>query len=57
MMVIIWKDIYRKSVKQKSPVKNYFIPLEIQKDKFLTKRYTIVLLPPIHNTLRYYRYI
>jgi hypothetical protein len=43
MALNIWKDIYMRSVRKKVQFKNTLYFRKYKKDKFLTKRYTILL--------------
>jgi hypothetical protein len=49
MALNIWKDIYMRSVRKKVPLKNTLYFGKYKKDKFLTKRYTILILFTIRN--------
>jgi hypothetical protein len=44
MALNIYKDIYRRSIQKKVPLKNTLYFRKYKKDKFLTKRYIILLL-------------
>jgi hypothetical protein len=49
MALNVWKDIYMRSVHKKVPFKNTLYFGKYKKDKFLTKRYTILILFTIRN--------
>jgi hypothetical protein len=49
MALNIWKDIYIRSIRKKVPFKNTLYFEKYKKDKFLTNRYTILILFTIRN--------